>query len=222
MTATVSVPWRSDEPRLTRDQAAATRFPVTAWTKRGYDPAAVDAFMVRVISELEMLATEKASFFAALQELRGRFKRGEDPGEWSVGTAEALEMAVSVRSEAQLAADRTMSDVQELAARTIADARAQRAALLDDAEQVRRDADAYAERVRAEADERARDAASAALDVPVGPDAERLVRAERARNASLGGGMDVYVENTLVLAQAMTRLLEDCRARIRENGHGPR
>lgn len=220
MTATVSVPWRSDEPRLTRDQAAATRFPVTGWAKRGYDPAAVDAFTARVVAELEMLATEKAAAWQALADLRRRFIGGEDPGDWPVDAAEALEVAVSVRSAAQLAADQAVGAAQELAARVTADARQQREALLADAERVRRDADAYAERVRAEADGQARIAASAALDAPVGPDPEQLVRAERARNASLGGGMDVYVENTLVLAQAMTRLLEDCRARIRENRQG--
>ena len=217
MTPTVSVPWRSDKSRLTRGEAAAMLFPVTAWTKRGYDQAAVDAFTDRVVAELEMLATEKASYWAALQELRGRFKRGEDPGDWPVDAAQALEMAVTVRSEAQLAADAAVSAAQDLAARVTADARSQREALLADAERVRRDADAYAERVRAEADERARAAASVALDAPVGPDAERLVRAERARSASLSGGVDVYVENSLILAQTLGRLLEDCRARIAES-----
>jgi hypothetical protein len=109
---------------------------------------------------------------------------------------------------------------RELAARMTAEVRSRADAMLADAERVRRDADAYAERVRAEADGRAREASLSAMDAPVGPDAELLVRAERARAASLSGGMDVYVENGLVLVQALERLLGDCQARIRENRPG--
>jgi cell division septum initiation protein DivIVA len=218
---TVSVPWRSDEPRLTRDQAAAIVFPVTAWTKRGYDMAAVDAAWALLVREVEMVRTEKAGLWKALTDLRARFLDGEGPGEWPGDAAEALEAAVSVRSAAQVAADQAVGAARELAARMTADVRSRADALLADAAQVRRDADAYAARVRAEADEQAREAASAALDAPVGPDAEQLVRAERARAASLSGGMDVYVNNGLILVQALARLLGDCQDRIAENRRDP-
>ena len=226
MTADVSVPvpvpWRNDESRLTRDLAASTWFPLTAWTKRGYDPAAVEAFRAGVLRELEMLATEKTAAWQALADLRRRFISHDDPGDWPAGAGDAHEMAVNMRSAAQVAADQTMATAQELAARMHADARTAWDATVADAEQraeaIRRDADDYAARVRAEADQQAREAAEAALEEPVPAEAGNALRASRARVAAMSARSDVSLRHIRFLLAAAMQIADEERE---HEAHGP-
>ena len=202
----MTVAWREDEPRLTAPGAAAAAFPLTPWGRRGYDPAAVDAFQGQVARELAMCANEATGLREEVMRLRRRFvasQRGT-AGEWLADAAEAHAMAVAIVSEAQVTADRYVADAQAYAGRLTEDARGRREEMLTEAE-----------RVLASAQAQARDAALAALDepVPAQPEAGEALQAARAEAAYIDVFTRVYLTHIRAVLAAELKVLDEGMAR---------
>lgn len=197
----MTVTWREDEPRLTAADVDAAAFPRTPWGRKGYDIAAVNAFLYRVHAELIRYANETTGLREEAMRLRRRFIQRDGAGEWLADDAEAHQMAVAIVSEAQVTADRYVASAQEYSARLTRDAAQRREAMLAEAEQVLADA-----RTQAAA------AAAAAMDEPVPDQAAGPLRAARASDAYGRAFNRVYLGNALVLAEALMKMLDDWKA----------
>ena len=197
----MSVTWREDEPRLTAADVEATAFPRTPWGRRGYDEGAVDVFLGQVRDELMMCANEATGLREEAIRLRRRFIQRDGAGEWLADDHEAHAMAVAIVSEAQVTADRYVAAAQEYSARLTRDATVRREAMLAEAEQVLADA-----RGQAAA------AAEAAMDEPVPDQVAGSLRAARASDAYGRTFNRVYLRSTIVIVEALLKMLDDWQA----------
>jgi DivIVA domain-containing protein len=173
----------SVDPFSQANRIRVQRFPTV---RRGYDPAAVEAFRTRVAEWLETLRDENFRLKDELREARPQLAAltREDEAKMDDAYVELATRVADVIRSAEEYAQRVREEAEEEAKQRIAEATQSVVGVRDEAEQARLEASVEAERVRQDASvesERVRQAAAT--------DAERVrqeaaLEAERLRQAA--------------------------------------
>lgn len=202
--------WYDDQRRLTPDAVQSATFPLTRWSRHGYDEDAVRAFLVVVHEEMLKLVNERASLWQEVQRLRRRVL-GKENGNDAIlfGEDDAHVHAVHILSSAQRTADRYVADAQAYSGRLTEEAKARRDEIMGQARQ-------HAEILLTEARSHARAAAVAAIDhdAPV-PQTDKQRRAMQAELAYLRTFSEVYRQHLRIYTEDVLRTIESWETRER-------
>jgi cell division septum initiation protein DivIVA len=174
--------WFDQQQRLSPEELATARFPLSRLGRRGYEEEPVNSFLRSVQAEFVRLVNERASLWAEVQRLRRRIlgEAGEvdgDPKAVLFGESDAHGPAVWMPSAAQVTAGRYAADAEANGSRITEEARLRHAHIML--------AQQHSDMILEDAEARAREAAVCALNFPAPPQTDREQQAAQAELAYL-------------------------------------